>query len=65
MKKPYQHPVTRELLITGAVPLMAGSPFNIVDPEPGESVDPGTQVDTGLGREYDFDPNFADEEYDD
>ena len=63
MKRPYQHPVTRELPIIRAVPLLAASPFAELETEPGD-VDPGTQVDTGLGREFDFDNDFAEEDYD-
>ena len=55
MKKKYQRPVTRELSIIRAVPLMAGSPFKTEDPELTGGVDPGTEVDTGLSRESDFD----------
>ena len=54
-KKPYQHPVTRVLLITRAAPLLTASPFITEDPESGGDIDPNTEVDTGLGREFDFD----------
>ena len=60
-KKPYQQPVTQELLITRAVPLLAASPFNEVDAESGGDIDPGTEVDTGLIREFEFDDEFDNE----
>jgi hypothetical protein len=55
MKKPYQHPVTQELLITKAVPILAASPFQEMDTESGGDIDPNTEVETGLGSEFIFD----------
>lgn len=51
MKKTYQQPVTRELLIK-AVPLLAGSYLQEGETENGEGIDPDTEVDTGLSRRY-------------
>jgi hypothetical protein len=64
MKKKYQHPVTRELLITGAVSLLAGSNFVEGKVENGGGIDPDIHVETGLSREDDFELDIADEEYD-
>lgn len=55
MKKKYQHPITRELLITGAVSLLAGSKLKEEIPENGGGINPDTEVETGLGHEFDFD----------
>lgn len=55
MKKIYQRPVIEELLGFGDISLLTESHFTEMDPEPGGGIDPGTQVDTGLGRGYDFD----------
>ena len=52
MKKTYQQPVTRELLIK-AVPLLAGSYFQEGVTENGGGIDPGTEVNTGLSRRND------------
>ena len=49
MKKTYQQPVTRELLIK-AVPLLAGSYLQEGETENGGEIDPDTEVDTGLTR---------------
>ena len=57
MKKPYQRPVTQVLPIIRAVPLLAASPFIEENPVPGD-IDPNTQIDTGLAREFDFDDDF-------
>jgi hypothetical protein len=51
MKKTYQQPVTRELLIK-AVPLLAGSYLQEGETENGEGIDPDTEVDTGLSRRH-------------
>ena len=51
MKKIYQQPVTRELLIK-AVPLLAGSYLQEGETENGGEIDPDTEVDTGLSRRY-------------
>jgi len=51
MKKTYQQPVTRELLIK-AVPLLAGSYFQEGETGDGGGIDPGTEVNTGLSRRY-------------
>lgn len=51
MKKTYQRPITRELLIK-AVPLMAGSYFRVGETENGGGIDPNTEVNTGLSRRY-------------
>ena len=51
MKKKYQRPITRELLIK-AVPLMAGSYFIVGETENGGGIDPNTEVNTGLSRRY-------------
>jgi hypothetical protein len=64
MKKKYQHPVTRELLITGAVSLLAGSNFVEGKVENGGGIDTDIHVETGLSREDDFELDIADEEYD-
>ena len=48
----------QELLITRVAPLLAGSFFNEVDPDSGGDIDPNTQVDTGLIREFDVDFDF-------
>jgi hypothetical protein len=58
MKKKYQRPVTRELLLTKAVPLVAASPFRIEDLIPSGEVDPTTEVETGLSRDFDLDAYF-------
>ena len=55
MKKKYQHPITRELLITGAVSLLAGSKLKEEIPENGGGINPDTEVETGLGHEFDLD----------
>jgi hypothetical protein len=34
--------------------MLAASPFIVEDPVSGD-IDPGTQIDTGLGREFDID----------
>jgi len=62
MKKPYQHPVTQELLITRAVPLLSESnPYlKEKEPENGPGINPGPGIDTGFSREFDYD----DEDYD-
>lgn len=52
MKKTYQQPVTRELLIK-AVPLLAGSYFQEGVTENGGEINPGTEVNTGLSRRND------------
>lgn len=52
MKKTYQQPVTRELLIK-AVPLLAGSYFQEGETENGGGINPGTEVNTGLSRRND------------
>lgn len=62
MKKTYQHPVTRELLITRAAPLLTASHLMTVDPESGGGINPGTPVDTGLSREFTLDDGFADDD---
>ncbi len=49
MKKTYQQPVTRELLIK-AVPLLAGSYLQVGETENGGGINPDTEVDTGLSR---------------
>lgn len=49
MKKTYQQPVTRELLIK-AVPLLAGSYLQEGETENGGGIDPDTEVDIGLSR---------------
>lgn len=51
MKKTYQRPITRELLIK-AVPLMAGSYFREGETEYCGGIDPNTEVNTGLSRRY-------------
>jgi hypothetical protein len=51
MKKTYQQPVTRELLIK-AVPLLAGSYLQEGETENGGGIDPDTEVDTDLSRRY-------------
>ena len=51
MKKTYQQPVTRELLIK-AVPLLAGSYLQEGETENGGEIDPNTEVDTGLSRRH-------------
>jgi hypothetical protein len=51
MKKIYQQPVTRVLLIK-AVPLLSGSYFQEGETENGGGIDPGTEVDTGLSRSF-------------
>lgn len=53
MKKTYQQPVTRELLIK-AVPLLAGSYLHEGVTENGGGINPGTEVNTGLSRRYNF-----------
>ena len=60
MKKTYQQPVTRELLIK-AVPLLAGSYFQEGVTENGGGINPGTEVNTGLSRRN----NVWDEDGDD
>ena len=57
MKKPYQRPVTQVLPIIRAVPMLAASPFQELESSPGD-IDPNTQIDTGLAREFDFDDDF-------
>lgn len=52
MKKTYQQPVTRELLIK-AVPLLAGSYFQEGETENGGGINPDTEVNTGLSRRND------------
>lgn len=52
MKKPYQQPVTQELPINWAVPLLTGSPFIEAETESGGGVDPITEIDTGLSRDF-------------
>ena len=59
-KKGYQQPVTRELLITRAAPLLAGSHFVPMDSESGGGIKPGTYVSGGLSRECDYDDDFDD-----
>jgi len=49
MKKTYQQPVTRELLIK-AVSLLAGSYLQEGETENGGGIDPDIEVDTGLSR---------------
>ena len=49
MKKTYQQPVTRELLIKPD-PLLAGSYLQERETEDGGGIDPDTEVDTGLSR---------------
>ena len=49
MKKTYQQPVTRELLIK-AVPLLAGSYLQEGETENGGGIDLDTEVDIGLSR---------------
>lgn len=49
MKKTYQQPVTRELLIK-AVPLLAGSYLQEGETENEGGIDPDTEVNTGLSR---------------
>lgn len=49
MKKTYQQPVTRELLIE-AVPLLAGSYLQEGETENGGGIDLDTEVDIGLSR---------------
>lgn len=51
MKKTYQQPVTRELLIK-AVPLLAGSYLQEGETENGGGINPDTEVVTGLSRRY-------------
>lgn len=53
MKKTYQQPVTRELLIK-AVPLLAGSYLLEGETGNGGGIDPDTEVDTGLSRRNNF-----------
>ena len=55
MKKIYQQPVTWVLPINKAVPVLAASPFVTSEPESGGDIDPNTQVETGLSREFGFD----------
>ncbi|MBO5537590.1 MAG: hypothetical protein J5971_00850 [Prevotella sp.] len=49
MKKTYQQPVTRELLIK-AVPLLAGSYLQVGETVNGGGINPDTEVVTGLSR---------------
>ncbi len=58
MKKTYQQPVTRELLIE-AVPLLAGSYLQEGETENGGGINPDTEVSTGLCRSN----NFWDEDW--
>ena len=51
MKKPYQQPVTQELPLAWAVPLTT-SHFIEGDTESGGGIDPGTEIDTGLSRDF-------------
>lgn len=51
MKKTYQQPVTRELLIK-AVPLLAGSYLQEGETENGGGINPDIEVDAGLSRRY-------------
>jgi len=51
MKKIYQQPVTRVLLIK-AVPLLSGSYFQEGDTGDGGGIDPNTEVETGLSRSF-------------
>ena len=63
MKKRYQRPDTRAVLITGAVTMQSGSNPYIKekDAENGGGIDTGNQTSTGFSRRNAFD----DEEYDD
>lgn len=54
MKRPYQHPLMQVLPIPRAVLMLAASPLVEVETEPGGDIDPGTEVDTGLARDFDF-----------
>ena len=63
MKKTYQRPVTQVLPIIRAVPMLATSPFTLEEPESGD-VDPNTQIGDGLSREFDFDDDYAEDDYD-
>jgi len=57
MKKTYQQPVTRELLIK-AVSLLAGSYLQEGETVNGEGIDPDTEVDTGLSRSSIWDEDW-------
>jgi hypothetical protein len=46
------------LPIIRAVPMLAASPYEILDSQSGD-IDPNTQVDTGLGREFDFNDEWS------
>ena len=61
MKKKYQRPITRELLIK-AVPLMAGSYFKEGETANGGGIDPNTEVNTGLSRRHSTWDDEEDEE---
>ena len=37
--------------------MLAASPFQELESSPGD-IDPNTQIDTGLAREFDFDDDF-------
>lgn len=41
--------------INKAVPILAASPFVTSEPESGGDIDPNTQVETGLSRQFGFD----------
>ena len=62
MKKIYQQPVTRVLLIK-AVPLLSGSYFQEGETGDGGGIDPGTEVNTGLSRRYNVWDEDGDEDY--
>ena len=55
MKEPYQHPVMQVLSINRAVPILAASYLKQVDAESGGDIDPNTEVETGLSRQFGFD----------
>ena len=57
MKKTYQQPVTRELLIK-AVSLLAGSYLQEGETANGGGIDPDTEVDTGLSRSSIWDEDW-------
>jgi hypothetical protein len=51
MKKLYQQPVTRELLIKAA-PVLTGSYLQEGETGNGGGIDPNTEVETGLSRSF-------------
>lgn len=58
MKKEYMKPEQCVVVLRQSQPLLTTSPFKEGESELGEGIDPGTEVETGLSRDFDADSDF-------